>query len=478
MHLTLRVATSAFLSIVAVLAPCRLARADDSNSLDEFRSLYQELRGLMDENLDEATEFLESKIKNAPKSPDLQFLRESLANKLLDDGQYDEASSQIERLLDFQIDRVGNPKSQYGVWMTVQTLVKISDQSGNTETLEGAVDRVLQAIENAPTQVPIPMAELVVLKAHLLVDSDSEEQATSLVKKHLAKLSEVNSSDTANEESVQAHVRMLRSLTSSNSANDSWRDEYVKQLESTVADALKSFPKSKVLQRDFADVQFQLITRWGQDDPEANKKRIESTVDTISAFAAANPTVLATLRRIELYQERMASVKPVETLVGKMAPDWDVDAWVNGDNISQESVKGKVILLDFWAMWCGPCIATFPHLREWREEFGDEDFEIVGVTTYYNYEWDEKAKRASQAKEDVSNWNERDTIKKFLDHHKLKHPVLLTPKESEMSSEYGVRGIPHVVLIDQNGIVQLVKTGAGKETASAIHNKIKELLKR
>ena len=46
-----------------------------------------------------------------------------------------------------------------------------------------------------------------------------------------------------------------------------------------------------------------------------------------------------------------------------------------------------------------------------------------------------------------------------------------------MSSEFGVRGIPHVVLVDRDGVVQLVKTGAGQATADEIHAKIKELLR-
>ena len=53
---------------------------------------------------------------------------------------------------------------------------------------------------------------------------------------------------------------------------------------------------------------------------------------------------------------------------------------------------------------------------------------------------------------------------------------MVSPKNSDMGSNYGVKGIPHAVLIDRDGTVQLVKTGASPETAKEIHDKIKELL--
>ena len=134
------------------------------------------------------------------------------------------------------------------------------------------------------------------------------------------------------------------------------------------------------------------------------------------------------------------------------------------------------MLIDFWAMWCGPCIATFPHLREWREEFGDQGFEIVGVTQYYNFVWDDLNQRASQSENPIEPGDERETLAKFLDHHQLKHPVFVTPEKSSMGSEYGVRGIPHVVLVDRQGVVQLIRTGAGEETAKEVHEKIRELV--
>ena len=65
---------------------------------------------------------------------------------------------------------------------------------------------------------------------------------------------------------------------------------------------------------------------------------------------------------------------------------------------------------------------------------------------------------------------------KFLAHHKLEHPTIVTPKTSTMQAEFGVTGIPHVVLIDRKGNVQMVKVGSGPQNAIALEAKIKELL--
>ena len=72
-----------------------------------------------------------------------------------------------------------------------------------------------------------------------------------------------------------------------------------------------------------------------------------------------------------------------DALEGEPAPPLAVENWqtADGEPLTLADFRGKVVLLDFWGTWCGPCLAAFPELKELRERFGPDGFEIVGVHT-------------------------------------------------------------------------------------------------
>ncbi|TXT20746.1 MAG: thioredoxin, partial [Planctomycetota bacterium] len=135
--------------------------------------------------------------------------------------------------------------------------------------------------------------------------------------------------------------------------------------------------------------------------------------------------------------------KKLAALIGTPAGPLEIAEWTNGTALSESDLKGKVVLLDFWAIWCGPCIATFPHLREWQEKYSEKGLVIVGVTRFYGYEWNDEAnrpmrpmKKPAVAKEGekkeeaekelvVTHETELAMLKKFAEFHRLKHRFAL-----------------------------------------------------
>jgi thiol-disulfide isomerase/thioredoxin len=164
-----------------------------------------------------------------------------------------------------------------------------------------------------------------------------------------------------------------------------------------------------------------------------------------------------------------------EYLVGKKAAPLEVEAWVNGSPLTDEDLKGKVVLLDFWAVWCGPCIATFPTLREWNEKYADKGLVMIGLTGYYNYDWDEKAGRAVHTDDTVAPGQEQAMLVKFAAHHKLTYRFGIQPGGA-FSKQYGVTGIPQVVVIDREGVIRLIRVGSAEASARDVGDLLETLL--
>lgn len=116
----------------------------------------------------------------------------------------------------------------------------------------------------------------------------------------------------------------------------------------------------------------------------------------------------------------------LKTIVGKQAIDFEgVD--LNGEKIKLSDFKGKMIVVDFWATWCGPCKAEFPAYKELEDQYGD-DVHFVSVGTF--------------CAEDA--WNKMATDEGF------KNNIYLAKADEAQIAEYKVRFIPRYLVIDQH----------------------------
>jgi thiol-disulfide isomerase/thioredoxin len=222
------------------------------------------------------------------------------------------------------------------------------------------------------------------------------------------------------------------------------------------------------------------------DEAEARLAATKEFVAKVSAAAKDEATKRkldalvgdrGTLSRME---STIARTRDLMSLVGKDAAPLVAKTWVNGAPVSDADLKGKVVLLDFWAIWCGPCINTFPHLREWNEKYADKGLVMIGVTTFYDYKWDDAEGYCARAAKDekVTPEQELSMLEKFADYYQLEHRFAVTDRENrELSQYYQVSGIPHVVVIDQQGKIRMIRVGSGKQNADDIGGLLAELLK-
>lgn len=144
-------------------------------------------------------------------------------------------------------------------------------------------------------------------------------------------------------------------------------------------------------------------------------------------------------------------------LVGHKAPALTLEWASTGEGLkSLDDLKGKVVVLDFWATWCGPCVASFPRVRELKARYEGYPVEILGVTSiqgsHYKRSLD-KAVKPERIDTKGDPAKEMALMKDFMKDMDMTWDVAFS-KENVFNPEYGIHGIPHVVILDPNGVVR------------------------
>ena len=260
-------------------------------------------------------------------------------------------------------------------------------------------------------------------------------------------------------------------------------DQEAIKASQAAAEKLKADPNSVDNIRGYVNGELRRIFALADSDPDAAEKELGTLKEFLGTIKPdqdnAKKLLQSAVDSFPRFQQSIDNARKLKTLVGKDAESLEagkIDAWVNGTPLTDADLKGKVVFLDFWAVWCGPCIATFPHLKEWQEKYADKGLVMIGLTRYYNYSWDDAAGRAKRSQGQVAASDEQKMLEKFAEHHELKHRFAVQGKESTLDDYYAVSGIPHVVVIDQEGKIRMIKVGSGDANAKAIDGLLKELL--
>jgi thiol-disulfide isomerase/thioredoxin len=141
-------------------------------------------------------------------------------------------------------------------------------------------------------------------------------------------------------------------------------------------------------------------------------------------------------------------------MIGKESPDFDL-LKIDGTPCQLKDYRGKVVIIDFWASWCGPCVRSMPLLLELSREYHDLGVELILI----NVEESE------------------DRIRKFLERIEVT-PTVAMDTDGSVSKQYAVSGIPQTVIVDRDGGIANILVGASEESEIKLRKTLDELTAR
>jgi len=114
-------------------------------------------------------------------------------------------------------------------------------------------------------------------------------------------------------------------------------------------------------------------------------------------------------------------------------------------------LKGKVVIVDFWATWCPPCKKEVPHLVNFYEKYKDKGLLVLGVSA-----------------------EEKQTLETFRKENNVTYPILLG--NNEVFQKFGVRSIPHTIFIDKKGNIRKTQVGYSDDFLPEFESLIETLI--
>ena len=205
---------------------------------------------------------------------------------------------------------------------------------------------------------------------------------------------------------------------------------------------------------------------------QADKEEIRKQVLSLYEKLAKETTTPSQKKRAEAQIAYLQSAFATGTLVGNKAPELHFQWISNGKEKTLDDFKGKVVMLDFWATKCEPCVKSFPEMAKLQEHYRNSNVAIIGVTSVQGYFVDTPNGKVVNTENDPKK--EMSLMPAYMKGMGINWRIAFT-EEDVMNVEYGVLAIPHITLIDKEGKVRYNNiTGTNEEKIKLIDSLLNE----
>jgi thiol-disulfide isomerase/thioredoxin len=206
------------------------------------------------------------------------------------------------------------------------------------------------------------------------------------------------------------------------------------------------------------DMLFKAVSFIAEANVHLNKKEaaiaaVTELRKTALTLPSGNLMRLANIRLFALDRtiDSQALFNEASLSAAGQLPEIVASQWIDQTPVKLSALRGQVVLLDFWAPWCGPCRYTFPKLQRWHESYKDKGLVILGLTNYFG--------RVDGLK--VTRTEELAYLRTFKKANRLPYGFAVA-ETSANDLNYGVFTIPMSFLIDRRGNVRYIAVGASE----------------
>ncbi len=131
------------------------------------------------------------------------------------------------------------------------------------------------------------------------------------------------------------------------------------------------------------------------------------------------------------------STAPPPVTLGTAAPPFTLPT-LDDASVSLSQQQGKVVIVNFWATWCTPCVSETPRLVQWQAQHGAAGLQVLGVDTLFQ--------------------DSRDAVAEFVKEYEVAYPILLDDTGA-VAKQWAARQLPRSFVLDRSGLVRFIKIG-------------------